>query len=127
MHKRTAAVENIDAISIEFSSIFNIGDTVSTDQHSRGIALQKEGAVFTKQDNLNFADYPIFKRKANLPEKNYPVTTFTTTHHGNTINVQQVSLIGLSQSAVFQVGSINKISAEARVKHFRKLKGEHNF
>lgn len=124
MQKRIATVNSILTTSIAFSSIFNIGDTTSLEQHSRAIAVQKEGATFKKSDNLSFQDYSLFKQKANVPQKK-PVVHLNTKHHSNTINVQHVNTIGVSQSSVFQIGSINNIAADARIKHFRKLKANH--
>ncbi|PAV29241.1 hypothetical protein CIL05_12660 [Virgibacillus profundi] len=120
MEKRTAEISNIRTISISYSSIFTIGDTVTTTQKSRGIAVQQEGATFTKEDNLHFRDYPIFNREANWLKPKYSVHT-NTIHHAESIHVQNVSLIGVSSSSVFQVGSINNITGDARIKHFRKL------
>lgn len=121
MQKRTANVNSIYTTSIAFSSIFNIGDTSSLDQHSRAIAVQKEGAIFTKEDKLSFQDYSLFKQEANIPQRKQAVH-LSTFHHSKDINVQNVNIIGVSQSSVFQVGSINNIASEARIKHFRKLK-----
>lgn len=121
MQKRTANVNSIYTTSIVFSSIFNIGDTTLLDQHSKAIAVQKEAAVFTEADKLSFQDYSLFKQKANVPPRKHAVH-LNAFHHSKTINVQNVSIIGVSQSSVFQVGSINNISSEARIKHFRKLK-----
>lgn len=121
MQKRTAEVMNIHVNSVTFSSIFGIGDTVSTNQKSNGIAVQKEGAIFTKEENLHFQDYPIFKREANwLKQKSN--TAIEITKHKDAIYVQNSQVIGVSSSSVFQVGCIDKITADSRIKHFRKLR-----
>lgn len=120
MHKRMAGVNHIRVNSVSFSSIFSIGDTINTNQKSKGIAVQKEGAVFTKENDLNFCDYPIFKREANWPkQKNQTISK--TTKHNEEIHVKNTAVTGISTSSIFQVGSIDKIAAESRIKHFRKL------
>ncbi|MEC5423658.1 spore germination protein GerPE [Virgibacillus sp. C22-A2] len=121
MQKRTAAVNNITANSIGFSSIFNIGDTAATNQKSRAIAVQQQGAVFHKAEEPQFDDYSLFKRRANWPKQASRATS-ATFHHSDVIHVNQVSLIGVSSSSVLQVGSINKIVTESRIKHFRKFR-----
>lgn len=121
MQKRTAEVINIRVNSVTFSSIFGIGDTVSTNQKSKGIAVQKEGAIFTKEESLRFHDYPIFKREANwLKQKRNAAIEIS--KHKDAIHVQNSQVIGVSSSSVFQVGSIDKITADSRIKHFRKLR-----
>ncbi|MFD1039008.1 spore germination protein GerPE [Virgibacillus byunsanensis] len=120
MLKRTAEVKKITINSVTFSSIFNIGDTKISHPKTKEIAVQKEGATFTKEDNLYFRDYPIFNMEPNWLSKQHTAST-TTAHHVNTINVQNVSIIGVSSSSIAQVGSIGKINADARIKHFRIL------
>ncbi len=108
----------INVTAISSSSILNLGDTHQVQPKMKGIAVQKEGETF--QGDLKFENFPIFQRKANWPDyqptSNVQKITF---HHNPTIHVKQVYLLALSTSSIFQVGNINHISSEARIKHFR--------
>ncbi|WP_175284928.1 spore germination protein GerPE [Lentibacillus jeotgali] len=104
---------------LTFSGVFNIGDTRRVRSTSRGIALQKEGARFRAEDNVDFNDYSLFNRKINLPETKTPVQK-DTCHHSDTISVSNVDIIGISEAALFQIGNLGRAYSESRIKHFRR-------
>ncbi|WP_188455258.1 spore germination protein GerPE [Virgibacillus oceani] len=121
MDKRNVNVNYMKATSVAFSSIFSIGDTYYAGPKSRGIAVQKEGAIFAQNDQVQFRNYDIFSRKAKWPKQKPPVQQ-RIHHHEPAINVELAAFTGLSSSSICQVGSIEKIYAEARLKHFRVLR-----
>ncbi|RLL45038.1 spore germination protein GerPE [Oceanobacillus piezotolerans] len=118
MNKRTSEVDTVQVTSFSTSAIFNIGDTNQSNQKSRGIAVQKEGSL--ADFDLQFEDYPIFKRDAVWPKQRTTVRKHTY-HHSPVIQVQNVNIIGVSTSSVLQIGSLEHIRAESRIKHFRML------
>ncbi|GAA0448181.1 MAG: spore germination protein GerPE [Bacillota bacterium] len=120
MQKRIAHVSDMFTNSVSFSGVVSIGDTFNANLNSKGIAVQKEGDYFTKADEEYFEDYPIFTRKANWLKDGKTVNK-STFHHDCSINVHHVSLIGVSSSSLMQIGSVENIAADARLKHFRKL------
>ncbi|WP_060680560.1 spore germination protein GerPE [Virgibacillus halodenitrificans] len=122
MKKRTTVIDLINVTSISNSAIFNIGDTQQTNQKFRGIAIQEESAYSTPPKEEDFADYPIFQLEANFMMNEVSVNK-EHSHHAPTIRVGQISVIGVSSSSIMQAGNLNSINAEARLKHFRKLKG----
>ncbi|WP_099157236.1 spore germination protein GerPE [Virgibacillus ndiopensis] len=121
MEKRNVNVNYIKVNSASFSSILSIGDTAYAGPKSRGIAVQKEGAIFTKKDEVQFKNYDLFSRKATWPKKAKHVRQHIH-HHEPNINMEYASFIGIGSSSICQVGSIDKICAEARLKHFRILR-----
>ncbi|RDW19926.1 spore germination protein GerPE [Oceanobacillus chungangensis] len=121
MEKRTSVVNTIYTTSIASSSIFNIGDSVTINQKSKAIALQKQSEYLSKSDNLYFKDYDIFKRKTVWPNIPTIINHYKVHHRTDAICVHQVNLTALSLSSVFQVGSAKDIAADSRVKHFRIL------
>ncbi|SFA81990.1 spore germination protein PE [Lentibacillus halodurans] len=118
MPKRTAAVDKINLNGLTYSGIFNIGDTKYARPHAKGIAVQKEGATFHEDDGIYFKNYSLFKREANWPTTIEEVQK-NTLHHDETIRVDNVKIIGVSQTAIFQIGSIDQVYSEARIKHIR--------
>ncbi|MUK90125.1 spore germination protein GerPE [Ornithinibacillus sp. L9] len=121
--KRLARVNHVRMHALSFGSIFNIGDTNNANPTSRAIALQQEGAVFNDEEDLQFEDYPIFQLEPNWVEDKRTVT-MNSIHHAETIRVGNVRITGASQSGIVQIGSIKKINADARIKHFRKIRSE---
>ncbi|MFD1361022.1 spore germination protein GerPE [Lentibacillus salinarum] len=119
MQKRTAAVDKINLNSLTYSAIFNIGDTTDARPRSKGIAVQKEGASFHEDDGIYFKEYALFNREANRPTTTATVQKHNF-HHRDSIQVDNVNIIGVSQTAIFQVGSIDKVDSEARIKHIRQ-------
>ncbi|MGX4670130.1 spore germination protein GerPE [Cerasibacillus sp. JNUCC 74] len=120
MYKRLVNVGNIYTNSFSFSSTLSIGDTEYAQLNSNGIAVQKERPIFTEADEETFA-YPLFNRQANWPKPKLTVKK-TTLNQTGTINITAISVIGVSSSSLIQVGSLSKGRAEARIKHFRKLR-----
>ncbi|WP_158589603.1 MULTISPECIES: spore germination protein GerPE [Clostridia] len=121
MDKRTAVVDNLFTNSVSNSSVLSIGDTNYATLKFKGIAVQKQVPTFSQEDEETF-DYPLFKRDTNWPAPTMGVRKITTYHNRN-ICVANVATIGVSASSLLQIGSLTKGYAEARVKHFRKLKG----
>lgn len=123
MQKRTANVGAIDINAISRSSIFDIGDVTVSSQQLNAIAVQKEGAIFSDEGFL-FSDYPLFERKR-IPHHLEPINVKQRhKHHQPTIHVNKVDILGVSASSIIQVGSLEDINAEARVKHIRILREE---
>src|SRR5699024_1835388 len=117
--KRIASAGYVSLGGLTFSGIFNIGDTKHIQSTSKGIALQKEGARFKAENNINFNDYSLFNREMNLPEIVTPVQK-ETIHHSDTISVNNIDIIGISEAALFQIGNLEKAYSESRIKHFRR-------
>ncbi|GAA0438117.1 hypothetical protein GCM10008983_13790 [Lentibacillus halophilus] len=119
MQQRTSSVHNIKLNGLTYSSIVNIGDATYARTNAKGIAVQKEGAVFSGDDDVQFEDYSLFDRNANVPAQKSPVQK-RTHQHEETIHVGDINVTGVSQASIFQVGSIHEVTGEARIKHFRQ-------
>jgi len=120
MYKRISRVGDIHINAMQYSSIIEIGDAVEATPNSRALAVQKEGAIFTDED-FPFNEFPIFTtelpyfdKQIVIDQKRVPCSPY--------INVQYVHIEGISASSIFQVGNLNYLDAEARVKHFRILR-----
>ena len=113
-------VDNIKVTSITDSSAFDIGDVAIHTPVSQVLAVQKEGGVHS-EEGFAFKNFPIFDRTTAIA----PTLTEIhqqTNHHDSNIYVDNVNIIGISTSSAIQVGSVNNIDAEARVKQIRILK-----
>lgn len=124
MEKRTACVNQIKGSSISYSSVMAIGDTEIAQPKSSTIAVQKETPVFTRRDDVPFNNYSVFT----MPAPAWPLKTVSihqqVHHHQSTIQVGNTRFTGADTSSILQVGSISKLSAESRIKHFRILESE---
>ncbi|MFD1850035.1 spore germination protein GerPE [Oceanobacillus bengalensis] len=118
MNKRTSIVNNIRVTAISNSAIFNIGDSNQSNIKTKAIAVQKEGTLANL--DLDFDDYLLFNRRAKWPNLKSTVIK-KTYNHNEDIYVQQIAAIGVSSSSVLQIGNMNHIRADSRIKHFRML------
>ena len=116
MFKRTSNVQCVNIISITDGSFFNVGDTNLANPISKVIALQKEGATF--QGELEFENYSIFTQKTHFPKFKTNIIKRTFNHNPN-IYVQHSNVMAIGSSSIFQVGNLNHIATESRIKHFR--------
>ncbi|WP_162880801.1 spore germination protein GerPE [Paraliobacillus sediminis] len=118
---RTSNVKLVRVNSIGYSSILEIGDAKRSQQTSKAIAVQRENGMQTDEE-ISFSDFPIFERTSPTLT---PVTTVIrkTTNHQKMITVNSIDVTGVSASSVMQVGNLESIQSEARIKHIRILKG----
>ncbi|MBM7571494.1 spore germination protein GerPE [Aquibacillus albus] len=118
MNKRTSYTKNIKIHSVTISSIFEIGDSSHFTPEANVLAVQKEGGV--ESDVFPFEKYDIFDRKYT----HYPIKRIVNQHvhhHKKNIHVNNVDILGVSTSSLAQIGSLNHIDANARIKHIRIL------
>ncbi|KGP90771.1 spore gernimation protein PE [Pontibacillus chungwhensis BH030062] len=120
MYKRTSCVNQVKINSLTLSSIFEIGDAEEATPRSRALAVQKEGALFSDRD-FPFSDFPIysaelpgFDRQLMIDQTRVPCDPY--------IHVDSVHIEGVSSASVFQIGNLDHIESEVRIKHFRILK-----
>jgi spore germination protein PE len=119
MNMRKSVVKNINIHAVTLSSIFQVGDNLVVKPRSRAIAVQREIPIFLGNEG-GFSNYPLFSRP--IPQ---PVITedvrMTVMNKSPLIKVEQIEILSIAASSVFQVGSNQRIDTEARVKHFRQL------
>ncbi|QHE51384.1 spore germination protein GerPE [Pontibacillus sp. HMF3514] len=124
MNKRISRVGDIRVISLIYSSIIEIGDAVEATPNSRALAVQKEGAIFTDRDfpfnefPVFTEPYPYFSKKITIDQERVPCNPY--------IDVKSVHIEGISSSSILQVGNLEYLDAESRVKHFRILREEND-
>lgn len=118
---RTSNVKLIRVNSIGYSSILEIGDAKRSQQSSKAIAVQRENGM-QSDEGISFSDFPIFERPSPSLTPVTPVTR-RTTNHKKMIMVNSIDVTGVSASSVMQVGNLEVIQSDARIKHIRILKG----
>ncbi|WP_138416519.1 spore germination protein GerPE [Aquibacillus sediminis] len=124
MKKRTAHTNKIRINSLSYSSVFDIGDVHEFTPVTKAIAVQKEGGVET-DEGFEFSNFDFFHRQLQSLEQTKQLNQ-QTIHHTPHIHVNAVNVTGVSSSSIVQIGSLNTINAEARIKHIRILKEEQN-
>lgn len=119
MNERTSKVETLSIISVDTSSVIEIGDSHLVDAVSNVIAVQREPAIYY-QHEFQFTDYPLFTFP--LPEPEQPCAFQTKTCQDNGfIHVKGVKTSFLSASSVLQIGSNECVMLETRIKNIRHL------
>ncbi|WP_010093664.1 spore germination protein GerPE [Ornithinibacillus scapharcae] len=119
MRNRMVQLSQSEINTIAFSSICNIGDSVHFNPKFKAIAVQREGNSWNENYDFHFSEYSLFQRQTHWVHLDLPVEMNSNHHNG--IQVNSVSISDVSQSSLFQVGGLNKINAETRLKHFRIL------
>ncbi|CQR47013.1 putative spore germination protein GerPE [Paraliobacillus sp. PM-2] len=118
MTPRTSKVKLTRINNIVNSSIFEIGDASILKPRTNIIAIQKEGGVESDK-GYSFSNYPLFSKT--LPS--IPKTTIqkSTINHDHAIHVDAIDITGVTASSTVQLGSLDTIEAESRLKHIRIL------
>lgn len=119
MEKRTSFVNQIKVDSLQFASVFEIGDIHSINGHDRALAVQRDEEIFYG-DEGSFQSYPVFQEPIPLG----PITENITIERINKnpfIKVNDIDILALSGSAILQIGSTNHIYLESRIKHIRQI------
>lgn len=119
MHNRTSQVGCLSILSIDDSSILEIGDSKKVNPAANVIAVQREPAIFFEHE-FNFRDYTIFQERIPQPQMTEDVIS-TTFHRDNTIHVNKVEVSFMAAASVVHIGSSNQLSLEARIKNIRHL------
>ncbi|WP_053220392.1 spore germination protein GerPE [Virgibacillus senegalensis] len=125
MMKRTSYVDTVYVNAVSRSSILEVGDVNSLRPESMVLAVQQEGIAETGEVQVEFSDFPVFsKPPASLPSA--PPVSQTTIHHCPGIGVGNIRVLGVAASSTVQVGSLNVLDSEARLKHIRIIREEQN-
>ncbi|WP_186579081.1 spore germination protein GerPE [Aquibacillus kalidii] len=124
MNKRTTYVKNVRLTTLSYSSGLEIGDTHQATPNSKVIAVQKEGGFHT-DEGYEFNQFPIFDLEADKP---IFISNIKQQHHMHnpTIQVDHIDITGVSTSSIVQIGNLDIVNSEARIKHIRILKEAHN-
>ncbi|QDP39756.1 spore germination protein GerPE [Radiobacillus deserti] len=121
MKKRISRVRKVTIATISYSSFFEVGDASAFQPKTNAIAVQKSGRPHSTDKGFPFERYSIFSEEVQV--KGLPLTPFSysSNHHQPFIDVNQVQVLGVSSSSLYQIGSLNRIEAESRIKHIRIL------
>jgi spore germination protein PE len=123
IRKRISNVENVKIQTVNSSGVFQVGDSLTITPSSKALAVQREGAVFLG-DEGNFDLYPLFSfpfPPLENEKNNCEDIEMTFINKQPNISTNNVYILSLAASGVFQIGSTKKIECETRVKHFRQL------
>jgi spore germination protein PE len=118
VHSRTSHVQSFTNISIDDSSVIEIGDSEHIDAISCILAVQRDKAIFYERE-FEFGDYTAFSEPLPLPDCS-PITRLTF-HENPTIRVDKVNVSFVAASSVIHIGSSECVEMETRVKNIRHL------
>lgn len=120
---RISRVNEIDLMSLSFSSYFHIGDSFHIKADSKALAVKREFPRFYGNEG-SFSAYPVFSITTPTPVITESVNMCISNPNLN-ICVNRIDVYGVSSSSVLQIGSTQTICADSRVKHIRQLLGKH--
>lgn len=118
--QRNSIVQTILIKNIIFSSVLEIGDSVQTVAKSKALADHRQHSTYLGKEG-SFSAYSTFSEP--IPELILPLSAPVIHKHHDlpNIHVNSIKIIGMSASAIVQVGSTDYAYLESRVKHIRHL------
>ncbi|OEF99592.1 hypothetical protein BHF71_08190 [Vulcanibacillus modesticaldus] len=117
---RISKVNNIKIINVISSATVITGDTKIIEPRAKILAVQREIPIFY-EDEGNIYEYPLFLRPIPKPVAlKIPVKT-KVLNIKPLIEVDNIKILSIAASGVFQIGSTNFIDNQVRVKHFRQI------
>lgn len=119
LNARTSKVDSLSILSIDTSSVLEIGDSHKIDSIANVIAVQREPAIYYAHE-FPFTDYSLFSVPLPEPVPIEPFQAITRQDNG-TIQVKCLNISFLSASSVLQVGSNECVMMETRIKNIRHL------
>lgn len=119
MYSRTSHIQSFTNISIDASSVIEIGDSEHIGAIAYILAVQRDKAVFYEKE-FEFGDYTAFSEPLPLHVDCNPITSLTF-HENPTIRVDKVNVSFVAASSVIHIGSSECVEMETRVKNIRHL------
>lgn len=116
---RLSIVSNVYINGISSSSVMHVGDNINTALKTRVFAVQRE-VPFYYENEGSFKAYPFYQRPFPIPQPPEPFT-MCVDNLGSFIRVQNIRILGVSSSALLQIGSNRITSAETHVKNIRQF------
>lgn len=120
MFKRMSCVNQLDIITILFSSVLQIGDSSHIQTKDKILAVQREHPFFFGREG-RFEDYLTFTER--LPVQPLEFINMETIHEVPAIKVNRIHITGVSVSSLVHIGSTETFSGEARLFNIRQLYG----
>ncbi|MBM4764197.1 spore germination protein GerPE [Bacillus sp. B15-48] len=118
MLQRTTSVTELEVNSVAIASVLHIGDSKIIHGDSRALAVQRQAEIF--YGNEGHFNFPIFTEPVPLPPIEEDVQMFRQ-NYNPVIKIRKVDIIGISSSAVVQLGNTGHITMLNRTKHIRQL------
>lgn len=116
---RFSVVTSFTLRSLLNAATIQIGDCLVLAPRSNVIAIARQLPIFSEYE-ADPLDNPIFRLPIPLPVITEEIR-MTRENKNPYIRTGHVSIIGVSTSAIVQIGSNKRIDAEARVKHLRQF------
>ncbi|MCA1062000.1 spore germination protein GerPE [Rossellomorea sp. AcN35-11] len=117
MLKRYSIVNDLEGVTLAFSSVYQIGDSQNIYAQSKAFAVQREKEFFLSSEGSFDSD--VFQKPITLPAINPQVSV-------NRLNlcpikVNNMFIRATSASSVIHIGNTRNVYMEARVKNIRQL------
>lgn len=119
---RTSIVNRLKINDVSLASTLQIGDLVEFKAHSKALAVQREESIYLGNEG-NFEAYELFSKPIPQP-KVYEDVQMEILNRDPYIKVGNVRVTAAASSSLIQVGSIQRIDAESRIKHIRQLRDD---
>ncbi|MGG4453430.1 spore germination protein GerPE [Brevibacillus porteri] len=119
MYRRTSHVRKLDVLSVDTSSVLQIGDSRQIDAVANILAVQREQAIFYENEFM-FENYSAFSVPLTPPSLSDPIC-IDTFHDCPYIFIRKVEVPFIAGSSIVHVGSNESIKLETRVVNIRHI------
>ncbi|MED1782185.1 spore germination protein GerPE [Brevibacillus fortis] len=119
MYRRTSHVHKLDVLSVDTSSVLQIGDSRQIDAVANILAVQREQAIFYENEFM-FEDYSVFSVPLTPPSLVDPIC-IDTFHDCPYIFIRKVEVPFVAGASIVHLGSNESITLETRVVNIRHL------
>ncbi|MGL4820005.1 MAG: spore germination protein GerPE [Bacilli bacterium] len=123
MTVRTSVVPQVDIITVNTTSVFQIGDSEWIRTRSNALALQREFSYFVTTE-YNDTFYRTFYEPFEPPAFEPTTIQLDRTNEGSTIFVQGVRISAVASSGIFHIGSTIHVDSEVRILQVRQYAPE---
>lgn len=117
LDKRVSNVQHVNIVSIDQTSVLQIGDSQRVTPTIYGIAVQREKAIFGANE-MKLCDYPIFCNTMPKPQNEENIE-MVRQNNSPYILVENIEIIVLAFSCIVHVGSSEALQSESRIKNIR--------
>ncbi|WP_188207096.1 spore germination protein GerPE [Alkalibacillus aidingensis] len=118
---RDSVVKTVNCQSTDNSSSIRIGDTKWLTPQSVALAVQREGAYYSRefQERHTFQYYHFMDQP--FPKQLQPFQCKVSRQEKQPIKVGNINVIGITASSTLHVGSLEHGDAFSKIKHVRQL------
>ncbi|EMA6344450.1 spore germination protein GerPE [Bacillus cytotoxicus] len=123
MFRHVSVVQNASVVSMGISAVFQVGDANQMALKSRALAVHREIPFYLKGEGRLDAFKLFTDKYITIPKRSTDVK-LNITNECPFIEINDVNLLTLLNSACFQIGSVDYVFSNSRIMQIRQYMNE---